>query len=140
MSRDYKKENEWLKENYKRFEIRVKKIVAEKFMEYLKEDEDYWSVNDWGNKQIEKYINKKEGIKMNKLTVSEIKDLTVEDLEKIMNNDQVNKMMEIGYNYRTMLDMLQESAEVSGQDDDEYHTSIDEYLDYLEEYFNRAND
>lgn len=140
MSRDYKKENEWLKENYKRFEIRVKKNVAEKFMEYLKEDEDYWSVNDWGNKQIEKYINKKEGIKMNKLTVSEIKDLTVEDLEKMMNEDQVNKMIEIGYNYRTMLDMLQESAEVSGQDDDEYHTSIDEYLDYLEEYFNRAND
>ncbi len=138
MSRDYEKENAWLKENYKRIEIRVKKGVAEKFLDYLKEDENYFSVNEWGNKQIEKYINKKEGIKMNKLKVSEIKELNVDGLEKLMNKDQVDKMIEIGYNFNTMLDMLQESALASGQADDEYHTSIDEYLDYLEEYFNKS--
>ncbi len=139
MSRDYKKENEWLNENYKRFEIRVKKNVAEKFLKYLNEDENYLSVNSWGNKQIEKYINKKEGIEMNKLKVIEIKNLTEEDLEKMMNEEQVNKMVKIGYNFRTLLDMLQESAKASGQDDDDYHASIDEYLDYLEEYFNKTN-
>ena len=136
MSRDLKKENEWRKNKYKRLVVDVDKNLAKRFLNELEQDDLIYS--DWVKTQIKKYINKKEGIKMNRLTINEIKNLNVEELEKLMNEKQVNKMTEIGYNFRTMLDMLQDSAEMSGQADDEYHTSIDEYLDYLEEFFNKS--
>lgn len=136
MSRDLKKENEWRKNKYKRLVVDVDKNLAKRFLNELEQDDLIYS--EWVKTQIKKYINKKEGIKMNRLTINEIKNLNVEELEKLMNEKQVNKMTEIGYNFRTMLDMLQDSAEMSGQADDEYHTSIDEYLDYLEEFFNKS--
>lgn len=54
MSRDYKKETNWLNTNYKRLEIRVKKEQAEHFTEQLKKEGK--TVNGWGNEQIEKYL------------------------------------------------------------------------------------
>lgn len=55
MSRDVRKETQWLKENYKRIEIRVKKEQAEQFIEQLKKENK--TVNGWGNEQIQKYLD-----------------------------------------------------------------------------------
>ena len=54
MARNLSAENEWLKKNYKRIEIRVKKDIGEQFINLLKTQGI--SVNSWGNEQIEKYL------------------------------------------------------------------------------------
>ncbi len=56
MARNYKKEAEWLKENYKRFEIRVDKELGEQFANLIKKQGI--SVNQWGSEQIKKYLKK----------------------------------------------------------------------------------
>ena len=56
MSRNVKKELEWLKENYIRKEVRIKKEVGKKFTEKLKKDG--YTFNDWCNNEILKYIEK----------------------------------------------------------------------------------
>ena len=71
---------------------------------------------------------------MKKLTIKEILELDDEKLEKMMSDEQFNRMKELGFTYTwQFLDALQDSAKASGQKDNEEHVSIDEYLDYLED-------
>ena len=56
MARNLEKEKNWLNENYKRIEIRVKKDIGEQFVELLKSQGK--SVNSWGKEEIEKYLKK----------------------------------------------------------------------------------
>lgn len=71
---------------------------------------------------------------MKKLTVKEILEMNADRLEKIMTEEEIDKMKELGFNYFwQLLDALQDSARLSGQDEDEEHISIAEYLDYIED-------
>lgn len=54
MTRDFKKENEWRKNKYKRFVVDVDKNTAERFQEKLQKDEITYS--EWVKKHIEKYL------------------------------------------------------------------------------------
>ncbi len=56
MARNYKKENEWQKEKYKRIEIRVEKELGEQFVKLI--DKQGISRNQWGAEQIKKYLKK----------------------------------------------------------------------------------
>lgn len=68
------------------------------------------------------------------MKIKEILNLTSEELEKIMTNEEFDRMQELGFEHTwQLLDALQESARESGQDEDEEHTTISAYLDYLEE-------
>lgn len=79
---------------------------------------------------------------MKKLTIKEINNLTIEELEAMMTKEQTEKMFEILKNnaesnkYSAFLGLLQESADNSGQEENEEHVSIDEYLEFLEEMKN----
>ena len=71
---------------------------------------------------------------MKKLKVKEILNMKSEELEKIMTEEEFEKMQELGFEYtEQFLEALQESAKLSGQDENEEHVSISEYLDYLED-------
>ena len=71
---------------------------------------------------------------MKKLTVKQILNMKSEELEKIMTEEEFERMQELGFEYTwQFLEALQESAKLSGQDEDEEHISISEYLDYLED-------
>lgn len=71
---------------------------------------------------------------MKKLTVKEILNMESEDLEKMMTNEEFERMQKLGIDQTwKLLDALQESARSSNQDEDEEHISISEYLDYLED-------
>lgn len=71
---------------------------------------------------------------MKKLTVKEILNMKSEELEKMMTNEEFEKMQELGFEYtEQFLEALQDSAKLSGQDENEEHVSISEYLDYLED-------
>lgn len=68
------------------------------------------------------------------MKVKEILNLTAEELEKIMTNEEFEKMQNLGFKYTwQFLDKLQESARLSEQDENEEHITISEYLEYLEE-------
>ena len=54
----------------------------------------------------------------------------------MMTEEDFERMQNLGLNVETLLDALQDSAKLSGQEDDEEHTTIDAYLDYLEEMKN----
>lgn len=87
----------------------------------------------------EKIIIEKGGINMRKLTVKEINNLTIEKLEATMSDNQKERMFKLleknaeSNKYSTFLSLLQDSANSSGQEEDEEHVTIDEYLDYLED-------
>jgi len=67
------------------------------------------------------------------MKVKEILELTSEELERIMTEEEYNKMKELDIEYVwQLLDMLQDSARQSGQDEDEEYVSISDYLDYME--------
>lgn len=69
-----------------------------------------------------------------KLKVKEILNMTSEELEKMMTEEEFERMKELGFEYTwELLDVLQDSARESGQEEDEEHVTISEYLDYLEE-------
>lgn len=69
-----------------------------------------------------------------KLKVKEILNMTSEELEKMMTEEEFERMKELGFEYTwELLDVLQDSARESGQEEDEEHVTIFEYLDYLEE-------
>ena len=69
-----------------------------------------------------------------KLKVKEIINMTSEELEKMMTEEEFERMKELGFEYTwELLDVLQDSARESGQEEDEEHVTISEYLDYLEE-------
>ena len=70
------------------------------------------------------------------MKIKEIKNLTSKELEKMMTEKEFERMQNLGLNVETLLDALQDSAKLSGQEDDEEHTTIDAYLDYLEEMKN----
>lgn len=70
------------------------------------------------------------------MKIKEILNLTSEKLEKMITEEEFERMQNLGLNVETLLDALQDSAKLSGQEDDEEHTTIDAYLDYLEEMKN----
>lgn len=71
------------------------------------------------------------------MKIKEILNLTAEELEKIMTEEEFERMQKLGLKYTwQLLDALQESARLSGQEDDEEHVTISAYLDYLEDMHN----
>ena len=71
------------------------------------------------------------------MKVKEILNLEVEELEKMMTEEDHEKMKKLNLESWQLLDALQDSARLSGQDDDEEHVSITDYLDYLEDMQNQ---
>ena len=68
------------------------------------------------------------------MKVKEILELTEKELKEMMTDEQYDKMKELGIDETwKLLDMLQDSARQSGQDEDEEHITISAYLDYLED-------
>ena len=56
MSRNFKKENEWRKNKYKRYVVDIEKDLAEEFSEKLKNDGKPYSI--WVKENIKKYLKK----------------------------------------------------------------------------------
>ena len=71
------------------------------------------------------------------MKVKEILNLEVEELEKMMTEEDYEKMKRLNLESWQLLDALQYSARLSGQDDDKEHMSITDYLDYLEDMQNQ---
>lgn len=67
------------------------------------------------------------------MKIKEILNLKVEDLEKKMTEEEYERMQNLGLEAWQLLDALQDSARLSGQENDEEHTTISDYLDYLED-------
>lgn len=67
------------------------------------------------------------------MKVKEILELNVESLEKMMTEEEYDRMQELNLEVWQLLDALKDSARLSGQDDNEEHITISAYLDYLEE-------
>jgi len=72
------------------------------------------------------------------MKVKEILEISDEELEKKMTEEEFERMQNLGFDYTwQFLDELQESARLSGQSEDEEHTTISAYLDYLEDMKNQ---
>lgn len=67
------------------------------------------------------------------MKIREILNLTSEELKEMMTEEQYERIQNLGLDENTFLDALQDSARLSGQEDDEEHITIDAYLDYLED-------
>ena len=68
------------------------------------------------------------------MKVKEILNLESEELEKMMTEKQFDKMQKLGLQYTwQLLDMMQDGVRQSGMNDDEEYTTIDEYLNYIED-------
>lgn len=71
------------------------------------------------------------------MKVREILNLESEELEKMMTEEEYNRMKNLGIEYTwQLLDMLKDSARQGGQDEDEEHITISAYLGYLEDMKN----
>ena len=71
------------------------------------------------------------------MKIKEILEMEAEDLERMMTEEEFERMQNLGFEYTwQLLDALQDSARESGQDDDEEHITISAYLDYLEDIKN----
>ena len=76
---------------------------------------------------------------MKKLTVKEILELTIEELENMMTEEQKERMFKIleknaeSNKYSAFLTFFQDGAEQSGLEENQEYVTIDEYLEYLEE-------
>ena len=71
------------------------------------------------------------------MKIKEILKMEAEDLERMMTEEEFERMQDLGFEYTwQLLDALQDSARESGQDDDEEHITISAYLDYLEDIKN----
>lgn len=70
------------------------------------------------------------------MKIREILELTSESLEKVMTNEEFDRMQELGLETWQLLDALQDSARESNQDEEEEHITISAYLDYLEDMKN----
>ena len=57
MSRNFKKEADWLKNNYKRFEVRLPNDIAEEFKKFLSDNE--LSFAEWCKSKINDALSKK---------------------------------------------------------------------------------
>jgi hypothetical protein len=67
------------------------------------------------------------------MKVKEILNMDAEQLEKMMTQEEFERMQALGLKYTwQLLEALQDSARLSGQSEDEEHTTISSYLDYLE--------
>lgn len=68
------------------------------------------------------------------MRVKEILNLESKELEEIMTEEQFDKMQKLGLQYTwQLLDMMQDGVRQSGMKDDEEYTTIDEYLNYIED-------
>lgn len=67
------------------------------------------------------------------MKIKEILNLNVEDLEKMMTEEEYERMQNLDLETWQLLDALKDSAKASGQDHEEEHTTISDYLDYLED-------
>ena len=68
------------------------------------------------------------------MKIKEILNLTSEELEKMMTDEEFERMKNLGFEYTwQFLDTLKDSARASEQDEDEEHVTISDYLDYLED-------
>lgn len=68
------------------------------------------------------------------MKVKEILNLESEELEKMMTEEQFDKMQELGFQYAwQLLDAIQDGARQSGMNDDEEYTTVEEYLNYIED-------
>ena len=67
------------------------------------------------------------------MKIKEILEITVQDLEKMMTEEEYNRMQKLNLETWQLLNLLCDSARESGQNNDEEHTTISAYLDYLEE-------
>ena len=75
---------------------------------------------------------------MKKLTVKEIKEMDEEELKRMLTDEQYNKIKELEFTYVwEFLEKMQDGAELSGLDDNEEYTTIEEYIEYLEEMKNQ---
>lgn len=71
------------------------------------------------------------------MKVKEILELTSEELEQKMTNEELDRMQKLGLQHTwQLLELLQDSARQSGQEENEEHTTISKYLDYLEDMKN----
>ena len=67
------------------------------------------------------------------MKVKEILNLDSKELEKMMTEEQYDKMQKLGLQYTwQLLDMMQDGVKQSNMNDDEEYTTIDEYLSYIE--------
>lgn len=67
------------------------------------------------------------------LTIGEIEEMDVTDLENLMDARQVERMHKLGFaEYSTFLDKLKDDAVLSGLDDECAFVSINEYLQKME--------
>lgn len=68
------------------------------------------------------------------MKVKEILNLESEELEKMMTEEQFDKMQKLGFQYTwQLLDAMQDGVRQSDMADDEEYTTIDEYLNYIED-------
>lgn len=67
------------------------------------------------------------------MKIKEILNLNVEELKNMMSDEEYERMQNLNLEAWELLDALKDSARLSGQEDDEEHTTINEYLDYLED-------
>lgn len=68
------------------------------------------------------------------MKVKEILNLESKELEEMMTEEQFDKMQKLGLQYTwQLLDMMQDGVRQSGMKDDEEYTTIDEYLNYIED-------
>lgn len=75
------------------------------------------------------------------MKVKEILNMEAKDLERIMTEEEFERMQDLGIEYVwQLLDMLQDSAKQSGQNEDEEHITISAYLDYLQEMRNSSDE
>lgn len=71
------------------------------------------------------------------MKVKEILNMDADDLEKMMTQEEFDRMQALGLKYTwQLLDTLQDSVRTSGQIEDEEHITISAYLDYLEDMQN----
>lgn len=70
---------------------------------------------------------------MKKLTIKEILEMSADELEIMMTEEEFDRMRNLDLEYSwKLLDLLQEGARLSGLEEDEEYITINEYLEYLE--------
>lgn len=68
------------------------------------------------------------------MKVKEILNMEAEELQRMMTDEEFNRMKELGFEYTwQLLDMMKDGVRASDMGDDEEYTTISEYLDYVDE-------
>ncbi len=68
------------------------------------------------------------------MKIKEILNMKNEEFEKIMTEEEYNRMQELGIDYSwELLNAMQDGARESGLDKEEEYVTITTYLDYLED-------